>query len=616
MEPASCRFATEYEKNNKIMKRIIAAIGCLAAMAIIPVQAQERFVDETPQNRKVVLEEFTGMNCPFCPMGHSRTNKIRDAHPGEVFIINIHQGKLASPTGNQPDYRTNYGDALAQEVVVESYPTLSVNRHVFPNQEAIGLINENGSVWENCAEEILGMDAYVNVAARASVDWQNRQIDITVQLYYTGDSPQSTNYLNIALIQDYIYGYQTGGSEYNPAQVDNGQYVHMHALRDLVTGQWGEEITTTSAGSFVEKTYTYTVPESVRDIPVDLRNISLVVFVAESHAEIINGCEAELSFTNGGPDYILHMDQFQQVPNHTCDNQVLFSAKLDLRAAAQDVSNLTFQFETPSGIQEYTHAFEPALKAGSSTVFTSQPLAFPLNQEAQATLRLTTVNGSENFPEIDSMSADFSKFWMNIPSQDMILHVEQDQYGEEITWNIVTDALDTLASGGPYANLSSMGTRGRIDTVTLVEGCQRFTIYDATGDGIHNTQGDGFIEFSDIEGNSLLVRDGNYDDSTVVMLSYNLPFANERDAEQIQARLYPNPASTSATLVFETEKACQVSIRVLNQAGQCVFDMGKQTLASGSCAIEIPVERLGNGLYFVQVQGKGFQGIKKLVVNR
>ena len=114
----------------------------------------------------------------------------------------------------------------------------------------------------------------------------------------------------------------------------------------------------------------------------------------------------------------------------------------------------------------------------------------------------------------------------------------------------------------------------------------------------------------------MLVRDGNYDDSTVVMLSYNLPFANERDAEQIQARLYPNPASTSATLVFETEKACQVSIRVLNQAGQCVFDMGKQTLASGSCAIEIPVERLGNGLYFVQVQGKGFQGIKKLVVNR
>ncbi len=609
MEPASCRFATEYEKNNKIMKRIIAAIGCLAAMAIIPVQAQERFVDETPQNRKVVLEEFTGVNCGNCPDGHRRANALRDAHPGEVFLINIHQGSYAYPA--EIDLRTNYGDALASQAGINGYPNATINRHSFNGSIAVA----DRTAWTSLSEGLLSTEAYANIAAKATVDWQNRQIDITVQLYYTGDSPQSTNYLNIALIQDYIYGYQIG-SEHNPAQVDNGQYVHMHALRDLVTGQWGEEITTTSAGSFVEKTYTYTVPESVRDIPVDLQNISLVVFVAESHAEIINGCEAELSFTNGGPDYILHMDQFQQVPNHTCDNQVLFSAKLDLRAAAQDVSNLTFQFETPSGIQEYTHAFEPALKAGSSTVFTSQPLAFPLNQEAQATLRLTTVNGSENFPEIDSMSADFSKFWMNIPSQDMILHVEQDQYGEEITWNIVTDAMDTLASGGPYANLSSMGTRGRIDTVTLVEGCQRFTIYDATGDGIHNTQGDGFIEFSDIEGNSLLVRDGNYDDSTVVMLSYNLPFANERDAEQIQARLYPNPASTSATLVFETEKACQVSIRVLNQAGQCVFDMGKQTLASGSCAIEIPVERLGNGLYFVQVQGKGFQGIKKLVVNR
>ena len=55
---------------------------------------------------------------------------------------------------------------------------------------------------------------------------------------------------------------------------------------------------------------------------------------------------------------------------------------------------------------------------------------------------------------------------------------------------------DTIGQGGPYANLQNMGTRNRIDTLTLAEGCQTFTIYDAMGDGIHNTQGDGHIDFS------------------------------------------------------------------------------------------------------------------------
>ena len=189
-------------------------------------------------------------------MGHRKTNTLRAEHPGEVFVINIHQGDLSSPQSGMDDYRTNYGDALASQCGVESWPTLSVNRHLFPNQTAIGLVNDNGTIWSDRTEEVLAMEAYANIAARATVDWQTREMQITVQIYYTDSSSESSNYLNIALLQDYIYGYQSGASS-NPDQVDGNYYVHMHALRDLITGQWGEEITTTTQGSFVEKTYTY-----------------------------------------------------------------------------------------------------------------------------------------------------------------------------------------------------------------------------------------------------------------------------------------------------------------------------------------------------------------------
>ena len=590
------------------MKNFIAGIGLFCALTASGT-AQERFVDETPKNRKVVLEEFTGVNCGNCPDGHRRANALRDAHPGEVFLINIHQGSYAYPA--EIDLRTNYGDALASQAGINSYPNATINRHSFNGSIAVA----DRTAWTSLSEGLLSTEAYANIAAKATVDWQTREMQVTVQVYYTGNSPASTNYLNVALLQDYIYGPQAGMNA-NMEQVDGNQYVHMHALRDLITGQWGEEITTTTQGSFVEKTYTYTIPEAVREVPVEMGNISVVAFLAEGRTEIITACEANLSFTNGGPDYILHLSNFAQEAHNTCDSRIRFSAKAEIRAAVEPVSSMAFILNTPDGQREYTHTFEPALEAGSTVTFTSEPIEFPINQEMEASLSLAAVNGSDNFPEMDSLTADFSKYYMNIPSQEMILTVAQDQYGEEITWNVVTDEGDTIGQGGPYANLQNMGTRNRIDTLTLAEGCQTFTIYDAMGDGIHNTQGDGHIDFSDIEGNTLLTRDGDYGDSAVVMISYNLPFANENTVGQIKAQLYPNPASENANLRFETEAACQADIKILNQAGQCVLDLGKQDIPAGIHTVSIPVNSLGNGIYIIHVQGQGFQGIQKLIVNR
>ena len=48
------------------MKRILLftlTIGTLIASA-------QTFVSTTPENKNVILEEFTGISCGFCPDGH------------------------------------------------------------------------------------------------------------------------------------------------------------------------------------------------------------------------------------------------------------------------------------------------------------------------------------------------------------------------------------------------------------------------------------------------------------------------------------------------------------------------------------------------------------------
>ena len=72
----------------------------------------QTIVSTTQQNKKVILEEFTGVNCQYCPSGHAIANTIKNANPADVFLINIHVGTYATPGAGQPNFRTSFGTAI------------------------------------------------------------------------------------------------------------------------------------------------------------------------------------------------------------------------------------------------------------------------------------------------------------------------------------------------------------------------------------------------------------------------------------------------------------------------------------------------------------------------
>ena len=238
----------------------------------------QTIVTTQPLNKNAVLEEYTGIHCQYCPEGHVIAASILAANPGRAAVVSIHQGSYANPGAGEPDYRTPFGDALAGQTGLTGYPSGTVNRHVFTGTTTA----LNRGDWTADCNVIMQQPSPVNLGIVTSYVAATRELTVHVELYYTAASATTSNFINVALIQNHVFGPQTGGGAGN-------NYEHMEMLRYLLTGQWGDEVTTTTQGSLVERTYVYTIPAGYNSVPCVVENCEVVVYVAQSHQEIITG---------------------------------------------------------------------------------------------------------------------------------------------------------------------------------------------------------------------------------------------------------------------------------------------------------------------------------------
>jgi len=266
-------------------------------------------VDTVPQNKKAVLEEFTGIHCVFCPDGHYIAQQIKNLYYEDVSLINLHTGGYASPNQGEPDFRIMESDSIAAISNLAGYPAGTVNRHQFPMTQGGGTAMSRGD-WLDAVQDIISQPAYLNVGTQVIHDTTNNVLVVDVEVYYTDSTPvdgfgfSPVNYINVALTQDSVVGPQTGAQSYNPAGIVPGpwqpSYSHQHMLRDMVTGQWGDPITNgsqTLPGYFVFRRYIYEIQPYINDVMFKVEHIKAVAFVTESiHGEIISADECEVTY--------------------------------------------------------------------------------------------------------------------------------------------------------------------------------------------------------------------------------------------------------------------------------------------------------------------------------
>ncbi|MBC8343942.1 MAG: Omp28-related outer membrane protein [Bacteroidetes bacterium] len=265
---------------------------------ILSFTAGESFLaPTTPSNRVALLEDFTGVRCGYCPDGHARAKIIKDLYPDKFVIIAVHAGSYAAPASGWANFTTPYGAALVGQANVSGYPAGTMSRI---KADALGVSPQKAggyamsrSHWKAAAEAVMQIPAPVNIGAKATYNPVNGELTVKVDLYYTQDG-NGDNFLNIALLQDKLYSKQSGGTP------DANNYEQNHVLRDMITGQWGEKVTTTSAGSKYTKTFTYNVPTNYNGLGTEgggavvINDLNIVAFVCQDSKNVLNALEVDV----------------------------------------------------------------------------------------------------------------------------------------------------------------------------------------------------------------------------------------------------------------------------------------------------------------------------------
>lgn len=546
----------------------------------------QTFVSTEVANKNVILEEYTGINCGNCPDGHKIANQIIAAHPGRAWAINIHQGSFAANT-----YTTQWGNALANQTGLEGYPSGTVNRHVFSGSAtALG----RGS-WNSAVNQILAQVSPVNVAARVTLDFNTRIMTIEVEAYYTANSSVPTNMLNVAILQNNILGPQSGAST-NPAQVEGGQYRHMHMLRDLVTGQWGETIDTTTQGTFVSRTYTYTVPQTISNEEMVLEDLEVIVFVAEGHQEILSGCQAEISYLNAAPK----IAKVELNPSTDCDIQ--FNASVTLKNLSEvEITSVEFDyvFNNVNDTYTWTGSIQPAASTTIELPALGDNCVSGTNYSLNVTL--AGINGTDFSG--NSLTGTTHKDVYDVAGPFEFV-LATDKYASETSFKFKRPDGTILCQGGNFNNANNVVVRRY--TINPEAGCYILEVYDQYGDGINSGDGAGYFQINDADGDLVFRNNGQFGDKAVYFLNVTTNGDGSvgiDDMAENNVSVYPNPVADVLNISFNGE------IRYVE-----VYDLvGRMVQRIAGNVNQISTNEMETGIYVVRVATENGVHVQKIV---
>ena len=255
-------------KHKLLLPLLVASLlyGCKEVPITIPSGAVDPGTG--PDQRKVLVEELTGVRCPNCPDGTATLVALGDQLGENLIVVSVH----AAPGYDQPypesqyDFRTTDGDIMADYIGLASFfPTAAINRRIVPPETEPYLPRQ---IWAGIIDEDLGKDPVMNIALETNYNAASRDLGVTVTL-----TPRNTlsgeHRLTVLITQDSIQDVQKKGLEKIP------DYYHRHVLRDVITQATGDVISNPLISNIaIEKKFSITLPAGWNE-----KHCSIVAFV-------------------------------------------------------------------------------------------------------------------------------------------------------------------------------------------------------------------------------------------------------------------------------------------------------------------------------------------------
>lgn len=228
--------------------------------------------------RMLLLEQFTTVNCGYCPAGADRiasaigtsTNVIWVKHHagfGEDFLTNdIHRAFLAFYNGN------TFAPAMMVDRTLFDASNPGPVFGVGNVADVRGVFNEAKQVPTTC--KVLPIEL--------GYDNASRMLSITVKGRFGEDNAWDANTrLTVFIVEDSIVGAQHDYSSHG----NWTNYMHMGTVRGVATNKWGDPLTVNDADRTFEHHFTYTLPEDY-----NFMHCKVVAFVHQYNASDINSC--------------------------------------------------------------------------------------------------------------------------------------------------------------------------------------------------------------------------------------------------------------------------------------------------------------------------------------
>ncbi len=256
-------------KNNVIKLMLLLCLtgfwSCDENSPVIPcLSCGDGDVTVEPTDKKILVEEFTGVRCVNCPAGSAEIENLLDIHGERMIAVSIHAGFFSTPYLNSNvDFRTSEGTALEGFLDAPlGYPTAVINRKLFENQDDLQLSQAS---WAGLIQQEKSELSPLVLDLTIDFDEASRELTATTKI-----QPAET------LTGDYRYSVMVIESGVKDPQLtpDNGvvdDYSHKHVLRDMMTPFNGEDIEETfTVGTTVEKVHQMTLPDDYESTKVSV----------------------------------------------------------------------------------------------------------------------------------------------------------------------------------------------------------------------------------------------------------------------------------------------------------------------------------------------------------
>ncbi len=226
--------------------------------------------------RQILIEEFTGHKCGYCPGGDETIELLKDLYCDHVITVSFHTGTFAETnlSGQYTyDYRTLEGNTISSYFSPSEYPSAVINRKEFGTR-----ILQGQSNWASKVAELLEQEPVIDISIDASLDAGSRDLEIDVDVVFI-DAMDENLMLSVYFVEDSIVSWQKDYSQ-NPSDIEF--YAHNHVFRDAINGAWGDEILNgqINANEVKSKSFNYTMNQEW-----EIKNSSLIAFVYKNNTK-------------------------------------------------------------------------------------------------------------------------------------------------------------------------------------------------------------------------------------------------------------------------------------------------------------------------------------------